>query len=228
MPRRATSPATPPPVRSAAPTGTRRRETDRGARHPAAGGAADATARSGACECHEAPALLLPCASDDESASSGERADRVPPDEGPGEPLAAAALALQPHLRVLDATLWSNLHQGGPAGAEQLGTAPEHPNRLAADADVSVGEQDVRPSALARPAVEQGTADRHGAPGASPDDRRGHDVDAERGHAPDAERHRQAARTAAEVESRARAPVEQAGVAWQALGVPRLQRQRLQ
>src|ERR687892_203549 len=81
MPRRATSPATPPPVRSAAPTGTRRRETDRGARHPAAGGAADATARSGACECHEAPVLLLPRASDDESASSGERADRVPPDE---------------------------------------------------------------------------------------------------------------------------------------------------
>src|ERR687898_2544800 len=162
MPRRATGPATPPPARSAAPTGTRRRETDRGARRPVAGGAADAAARSGACKCHEAPALLLPRASDDESASSGERADRVPPDEGPGEPLATAVLALQPQPRVLDATLRSNLHQGGPAGAEQLGTAPEHPNRLAADADVSVGKQDVRPSALARQAVGKGTAHRQG------------------------------------------------------------------
>src|SRR5919106_3451256 len=164
MPRRATSPATPPPVRSAAPTGTRRRETDRGARHPAAGGAADATARSGACECHEAPVLLLPRASDDESASSGERADRIPPDEGPGEPLAVAVLALQPHPRALDATLWSHLDQGRPAGAQQRGTAPEHPNRLAADADIPVGEQDVRPSALAGQAGEQGNGHPPGAP----------------------------------------------------------------
>ncbi len=105
-------------------------------------------------------------------------------------------------------------------GGEQLAAAAQQPARVAADADVAVGEQQVPPAAVPGQRGEDVAAQRGRAAGAGQPDGRRADVDAERRVAEPVQGAGEPARSAADVERRPGAAVEQRGVAGQVVAAP--------
>ena len=98
-------------------------------------------------------------------------------------------------------------------GGEQVPAAAQQEARVAADADVAVGEQQVPPSAVPGQGGEHVAAQRGGAAGSGEPDGGGADVDAERGYAEPVQGAGEPPRSAADVQRRPGAAGEQRAVA---------------
>src|SRR5437016_455704 len=115
-----------------------------------------------------------------DTAQCGARRDPVEiigSDERPGERCADRVAAADAHpIAIAARTRWVGLDENPAGAAEQALTAPQQAHRIAADADVAVGEQYLSPAALARQRFKNAAAQRVHATGAGEFHRGGGDV----------------------------------------------------
>ena len=109
----------------------------------------------------ERPAAALPGLLDPQPGVGGRAADGVDADVRPVEPAAALGAALEPHaVGAQSRARGVQLDEHPAGGTDELAAAGQQGRRVAADADVAVGEQDGVPAALAGHRVEDRAAER--------------------------------------------------------------------
>ncbi len=116
-----------------------------------------------------------------EARSAGQAGDGVGADDGPGEGLAAPAVALEPGGEPAPASPGRlDLGDHRALAADDLPATLEKPGRVAADADVAVEQEGGAPAALARQRTEDVALENGGAAHAGQGDSRRRRVDAQR------------------------------------------------